>query len=425
METKLNSDVGILAEHFKDNTLAPPHRDKFTLLELCSNAGFGGLEIHFLQFSQWLRQHLCDHPLCGHENRCRHENEAAKKRDQPTNHTNKRYPALKTRILVGATHQTRLAQALKPELTLPRSPIKRFLELRKFIIREQVDVIHIHHKRDLPLVVFANMLCGRHLKLVHTRHMQIGGPKKDPYHWFLYKSLDLFLVVTEQMRQQAQRFLPLRQERVRKISLGVPQPKTGPVARQDIRRAFGITPSAFVVANIARVEHQKGQHIFIDAIARLIKSPKYNIPIYGLIAGQEMDDAYATALQKRIKTEALPIHWLGHREDIPAIIAAADAVCITTQEETFGLIAVESMLAKRVAVGADSGGIREIITHEENGILYKTFDAQALMQSLAQLYQAPERRKQLAQAGYESARQRFCKQQQFGKILQALTNLLR
>lgn len=434
METKLNSDAAILAKRLSDQSPAMAHQEnRITLLELCTNAGFGGLEIHFMQFSQWLRQLLQERSdNCqdndDHTQRAQPEvalttltNSTDTNRVNVTTHT----PRYRTRVLVGATQKTRLAEALKPELMLPKAALKRLMALRNFIIRENVDVIHIHHKRDLPLVALANILCRRPLKLVHTRHMQIGGSKKDPYHWFLYKSLDLFLVITEQMHQQAQRFLPLKKDRVQKISLGVQPPKTGPVAAQNIRRKLGISPSAFVVANIARVEHQKGQHIFTEAISHLINSHKHEIPICGLIVGQAVDDDYATQLQHRIQAEELPIHWLGHRDDVPAIIAAADVVCVTTLEETFGLIAVESMLAKRVTVGADSGGIREIITHEQDGILYKTFDARALTKSLAHLYHAPEKRKKLAHAGYESAHRRFCKQQQFGKIFQALTNLVR
>lgn len=55
-----------------------------------------------------------------------------------------------------------------------------------------------------------------------------------------------------------------------------------------------------------------------------------------------------------------------------------DAVVLTTECETFGLIMIEAMMAGVVVIGSNSGGVPEIIDHLEHGLLFNVFDAQDL-----------------------------------------------
>lgn len=366
------------------------------VLQLCTSNNFGGLEIHFLKFSRWLQQ----------------------RQKQKTDQSALTENSPNQMVWVATQAESRLAKAIQPALILKGPFWQRLWQLLRFIRQNQINVIHCHHKRDLLLAVLTKIFSHQPITLIHTRHMQISSSKRDPYHAFLYGRLDLFIAITEHMQAQAKRFLPLDAQRIQQLYLGAPA--THPMSRDQrirLRQTLNLTEDTFLVATISRVEQQKGQHILVDAIEQLHKK---NQPIHGLIVGEIIDDAYAKSLQQHITQAALPISWLGFRDDVTELIAAADAVCITTRDETFGLIAIEAMMSKCLTIGADSGGITEIITHEKTGLLYKTFDAERLAETIAYAMQNPEQRQAIAQAGLREATQRFNESTQFEKLLKLI-----
>jgi phosphatidylinositol alpha-mannosyltransferase len=74
--------------------------------------------------------------------------------------------------------------------------------------------------------------------------------------------------------------------------------------------------------------------------------------------------------------------------------------------ESFGMVLTEAMAAGTTVVASDIAGYRDVVTHETDGILVPPGDAQALAETLRELYYEPVRRHMLAQAAAETV-QRF------------------
>ncbi|WP_413700197.1 glycosyltransferase [Psychromonas sp. KJ10-10] len=113
-----------------------------------------------------------------------------------------------------------------------------------------------------------------------------------------------------------------------------------------------------------------------------------------------------------------------HRDDIPVLIQAMDAVVLTTECETFGLIMIEAMMAEVVAIGSNSGGVPEIIEHLEDGLLFNAFDAQDLAKQVELIDFSSELKNKLATKGRKKALKQFEKTQQFLLFQEKLLNLM-
>jgi glycosyltransferase involved in cell wall biosynthesis len=85
----------------------------------------------------------------------------------------------------------------------------------------------------------------------------------------------------------------------------------------------------------------------------------------------------------------------------------ADVTVLPAVGEGFGLTLVESQLCGCPVVGARSGGITDIIAHEQTGLLVNPDDAPDLESALERILADSELRVRLAGAGQESARAKF------------------
>src|SRR6185369_17969768 len=78
------------------------------------------------------------------------------------------------------------------------------------------------------------------------------------------------------------------------------------------------------------------------------------------------------------------VAFLGRIDDVPALLAAADAVALPSRHEGLGVAALEAMAAGRPLVASKVGGLPEVVGTDA-GILVDPGDARALAAALAQL----------------------------------------
>jgi glycosyltransferase involved in cell wall biosynthesis len=90
-------------------------------------------------------------------------------------------------------------------------------------------------------------------------------------------------------------------------------------------------------------------------------------------------------------------------EDLAAAYASADAFLFPSSTETLGLVLLEAMAAGCPVVGANRGGIPDIVTDGVNGCLYDPDEPTSLTQATRRLLASPERRAELRQAARSEA----------------------
>jgi glycosyltransferase involved in cell wall biosynthesis len=102
------------------------------------------------------------------------------------------------------------------------------------------------------------------------------------------------------------------------------------------------------------------------------------------------------------------VHFLGRREDVPQILAAADVVVMPSYREAQGLAIVEALAANRPVIASNVGGIPEMIRSGENGMLVPSQDPSALASAIALLFRDRALATRLANAGHALVHEKFC-----------------
>ncbi len=99
--------------------------------------------------------------------------------------------------------------------------------------------------------------------------------------------------------------------------------------------------------------------------------------------------------------------WLSHEETMRLYGQADIAVVPSLWQEPFGLVAVEAMAAGLPVCASDTGGLRDIVVHDETGFLFPPGDAETLASRLEVLLDSGALRNRLGQAGRARVLSRF------------------
>ena len=297
-------------------------------------------------------------------------------------------------------------------------------KLAAIIDKNNIDVIHMHWGKDLPLAAFAKALSKRKPAIVYTRQMMITRAKNDIYHNFLYHQLDLMLTITKELETLCKKYIHGHARKIRTLYYGVKQPEKllDEESIRSQREALGFSDQNFIAGLIGRLEESKGQHLLIDA---LHTAKQNGHDIKALIVGHEMNPGYRDTLKKQADDLGVldNIVFQDFTSQPQQLMQLCDCVILASGQETFGLVLPEAMRAGVAIIGSNSGGVPEIIDHEKTGLLFETQNANSLYQQLVRLYMDAEFKDKIAQQGKLSADKRFDSDVHFQKLDQQLLSV--
>jgi glycosyltransferase involved in cell wall biosynthesis len=284
-------------------------------------------------------------------------------------------------------------------------PWRHSRQLARIIAEHRIDVVHAHHKDDLPLVALTKSTSKRPFQLAFTRQMPLTHRKKDPYHRWLYTKIDLFITITELLKRDALEKLPLPADRVQRLYYGVPSPpsKSEAFLKQFLTLS---QPGDFNIGVFSRLEFQKGQHLVIEALKKLIVK---EIPAKLYIVGDVMSAEYNETLLTQVKTLGLEdrVVFKGFLPQPTLAMMGMDVLVLPSRNEAFGLVVIEAMRCGITVMGVNAGGVPEIIDHNQTGLLFEWDNTDQLAGQLEHLFKDPAFKNDLALHGKEKADKEF------------------
>lgn len=288
------------------------------------------------------------------------------------------------------------AQATVNPLVIPR--------LIRLIRAGQYDVIHTHLlKADAYGAVAARLAGGAVLiSSKHNDEAVLRRPLVGLIHGRLARLTDRVIVLSEHVGRYMRDRGRVPAERLRRVYYGItPDAGAAPAAaRAAIRAEFGVPAQAPLLLTIGRLDPQKGHLDLLAALRQVVAAlPTVQLIVAG--APQQASAAYEQSLRAAAAAPELAarVHWAGHRDDVPALLAACDIVVQPSHWEGFGLVLVEAMAAQRPVMATAVSAIPEVVRDGETGLLVPPHDPHALARALLQLCGDPERRARLGAAG--------------------------
>jgi len=167
------------------------------------------------------------------------------------------------------------------------------------------------------------------------------------------------------------------------------------------RERLGIAEDELLVLAVGNLYPVKGHQVLLEAMAKSqgIAAP-WRLAIAGRGGEKHSLEEYATRHRLRER-----LMFLGIRDDIPDLLAAADVFVMPSLSEGMPIALVEAMMAGKAIVASEVGGIPETVTDNVDALLVPAGDADSLAEKLTRLLTDVELKSRLGRKAAQTARE--------------------
>jgi glycosyltransferase involved in cell wall biosynthesis len=289
--------------------------------------------------------------------------------------------------------------------------------LWRAIRAERPAIFHAH--LSWPLACKFGVLAAwlaRVPAIVGTAHLYVELQAK----WrppLMLRPLRRIIAVSDEVRARYAEELRVPPRQLAVVRNGITVPRVvrppDPVLRAELVRG---RPD-YVVLTPARLHDQKG-HKFLLAAAAQVPDATFVLAGDGPLRAELEAQARELGIAERCV-------FLGHRSDVPDLLAAADLLVLPSLWEGLPISVLEAMAAQRPVVATAIGGTDEAVTHEAGGLLVPPCDVDALASAIRRLRADPALAHRLAVAGRERAEREFSSEVMAANVMRVYDEVMR
>lgn len=171
---------------------------------------------------------------------------------------------------------------------------------------------------------------------------------------------------------------------------------------------------------IARMLWDKGVGEYVEA-ARLVRV-RYPNAVFQLLGATGVPNPSVIGREQIAEWEAAgDVEYLGTTNDVRSVIGQADCVVLPSYREGVPRTLMEAAAMGKPLIATDTAGCRDVVLHEQTGLLCPVKDSQALANSMElMLSMSDEKRKAMGEAGRIFMIENFEEQKVIAQYLQTL-----
>ena len=275
--------------------------------------------------------------------------------------------------------------------------VSRALELRGILSKERPDLVHtalfdaslvgrLASARGGPPVLTS--LVSTPYAPARLRDPNIGRISLESVRlidgWSARHLTSHFHAITNAVKRAAVTALGVDPDRITVIERGRDPGRLGSPSherRLRTRSALGLSDEDEVIVHVGRQEFPKGHRYLVEALDRVARTRP------GLIVLMVGRRGHASRELDRLagRSSAARIRWMGHRDDVPDLLAAGDLFLFPSLFEGLGGALIEAMALGLPIIASDLEAIREVVEEGRNAVLVPPASPQALADAIVML----------------------------------------
>lgn len=291
--------------------------------------------------------------------------------------------------------------------------------LSRFIVRQNIDIIHCQLSMDIATLVPAMKLSFRNIPIVLSKRVGSYLNKRDPLHRFTYANVSRVLAVSSVIHRNVLDTTPTPPSRVLTLFDAVDTDLFSPerIDRRLVRRNLGFGEEKILIGFVGRFSPGKGHEELLTAASVLKKKRSgFHVLIAGEASyGEQQYEQRVRALCRSLGLDDV-VTFLGFRDDIPDLMAAFDILAFPSHAESFGLVLIEAMAMERPVVSTNCDGVLDIVVNEQTGLYVHPRNAAELANALVRLIDDASLRERLGKAGRKRVMELFDQRMQIDRL---------
>lgn len=253
--------------------------------------------------------------------------------------------------------------------------------IARFCRKHGFTILHLHSSHALAIGLWAKLFYSR-LKLIAVRrvdfHIQKNWLSQIKYNT---RWLDRIVCISDAIRQVLiEDGIPA--EKLLTIHSGIDIHKFDqqqPSA--DLKRQLGIPPDHIVVGTVAAMVGHKDYPNLLHA-AKIVAANQKNVTFCAVGDGPLKNPILELAKQLELGNRFI---FAGFQKDTGSFLKMFDIFVLASRLEGLGTSILDAQSMGLPIVACQTGGIPEIVRHEQNGLLVPRKDAAALAEAILKL----------------------------------------
>jgi glycosyltransferase involved in cell wall biosynthesis len=175
-----------------------------------------------------------------------------------------------------------------------------------------------------------------------------------------------YIAVSKGVARRLRERCSIPEEKIRLVYNGIDAERRPRHGTAGLRAQLAGHPDRPIVLTVARLDPQKGHRYLLAAATEVPEA------VFALVG--EGGERVALENQARTLGVAERVRFLGHRDDVPELLAACDLFVLPSLYEGLPLSVLEAMAAAKPVVATAIDGTTEAVVHEVTGILVPPAD---------------------------------------------------
>jgi len=293
--------------------------------------------------------------------------------------------------------------------------------LRKFIQEEGYDLICTHDYRSAIITCLARL--NTNCKwIAFSRGWTYENSKVLIFHileTILYNLSDFVIAVSNYQKHRIARYI-LSRKKISVVRNCIELPEVDNLTALSVREKYGLPEESIIIASAGRFSREKGQIYLIKAAFELLE---HNKKLYFIMFGDGPD---YHKLKMLVNNSDYSNHILlpGHEAEVLKYIkGGVDMVINPSLSEGLPNIILESMALEVPVIASDVGGVSEIVSNNETGILVNSKDHKKLAVAIKSLLENNELAKNITSAARLHVKNNFNFTGQFKALKSVYENI--
>jgi L-malate glycosyltransferase len=275
-----------------------------------------------------------------------------------------------------------------------------------YLKRNNFDIFHSYGYGTHYIDTVIAKLSGIPIYISSRRNMRHweGGEKLHISERIRNYFSDIVIANSEAVKFKSIHTEKLPSEKITTIHNGISLPETKPsLTNIQLRKELGIPENSIVIGNIANLKAVKGQRYLLEAFAKLARQIN-NINLVLVGEGPDKDNLLVTANLSGIKHR---VHITNSYTSIFDFLNMFDIFVLPSLSEGFSNALLEAMAMGKPVITSDVGGMSELVTNHETGLIVKPADSNELAEAILALLDNPKLCQILAVNAKRKARNSF------------------
>lgn len=242
--------------------------------------------------------------------------------------------------------------------------------------------------------------------------------------WTARHLTDHFHAVSGAVKSAAVRALAIDPSRVTVVERGRDPGRLGepsPERRARVRAALGMPEHARVIVTVGRQEYQKGQVHLVAAFDLIAGTRPDTVLLLVGPPGRQSHEVQARIEQSPYQQQ---IRVLGHRADVPDVLAAADLFALPSLYEGFPGAVIEAMALGLPVVASQIPALHEVVDDGGSGILVPPSDPETLAEAMGGILDDPTTSRRLGERGRQLFLARLTAEQSHRRMINLYRQLV-